>query len=111
MMAPSLPAKTLQRLRPRTLIFCTAYADNYHTWLVRYRRWLEGIRRSGLEYDQILLIDDCSPVLPNWPDLALVRADDATVCDRALVMARFQTHLGRIETPDYCTSPGWFRSF
>jgi hypothetical protein len=104
-------ANTSRQERVRILLFCTAFANNYHAWRHRYTRWLEGIRTGGLEYDQILLIDDCSPVLPNWPNLEIIGADGVALPEKALVMARFSTHLGKRQGLRYSTSPGWFRSF
>src|SRR5256885_226671 len=92
----------------RTLLFCTAYSADEAGWSRRYATWLRAIRRGGLEYDQILLIDDCSPVGPAWPGLTIVPADGSTVSDQPLVLARFENHLGRRRFDD---SPGWFRSF
>ncbi|MBV9860407.1 MAG: hypothetical protein JO038_09940 [Alphaproteobacteria bacterium] len=104
--------KSLAEGPQRTLLFCTSFALCGDIWTGRYRRWLEGIRRGGLEYDQILLVDDCSPVAPpNWSGLVIVPADGAPAPHADLVMARFDTHLGKREGGGYSTSLGWFRSF
>ncbi|MCX7382817.1 MAG: hypothetical protein NT133_15690 [Alphaproteobacteria bacterium] len=90
----------------RTLVFCTAYAANQDIWERRYRRWLDAILASDLAADQILLVDDGSPVLPDW--------DDATIVDQAgpheghVVLHHFADRLGRRSLLDF---PGWYRSF
>jgi hypothetical protein len=63
---------------------------------------------SRLEYDQILLIDDCSPEPPPWPDLQIIPADGVTVSEKPLAMARFVTHIGTGSGLE--RFPGWFRS-
>lgn len=52
----------------RSLIFCTAHARSHLLWTVRYRRWLDAVLGAQLGADQILLVDDGSPVLPGWVD-------------------------------------------
>ena len=83
----------------RTLVFCTAYAANQDIWQKRYRRWVDAIRAGRLAWDCILLVDDGSPVLPDWDDLSP---------DGALVLHHFENRLGRHALLDF---PGWYRSF
>jgi hypothetical protein len=98
--------------RKRTLIFCTAYthaaAGSFYTWEARYRTWVDAIRSSALAYDQLLLIDDGSASLPDWPDLQIVREADDLQTVAPLVMFHFDTHLGRRAVSDF---PGWVRSY
>jgi len=46
----------------KTIVFCTAFVpiegDQYYTWNIRYRIWVEAVRRLGIRIDQILLVDD-----------------------------------------------------
>jgi hypothetical protein len=95
--------------KQRTLVFCTAWAHAHEIWARRYQPWLQGIRKSGLAYDQILLIDDCSPLLPSWPDLAIIPADGRTLADKPLAMACFPIHLGKVGPA--VQQWGWYRSF
>jgi hypothetical protein len=95
----------------KTLVFCTAYAspsDFYYSWDVRYRIWIEAIRRSSLVYDQILLVDDGSAELPGWNDVKVIHDSDGLLCGAPLVIRHFGTSLGR-PRPGYV--PGWVRSF
>ena len=58
----------------KTLLFCTSYAENQGTWNERWGRWLKTVVHSGLKADQILIVDDGSPVLPDWPGVSVMPA-------------------------------------
>jgi len=96
----------------RTLIFCTAFVGpdqgGLGFWAARYRRWLDAIVSSGLSFEQILLVDDGSPVLPDWPDVVLVEEGGEIPRDAPIVLYHFRDNLGRPGMTDY---PGWYRSF
>ena len=97
----------------RTLIYCTAYAPTQMLWHRRYRRWVDAIQAGTLTHDQIVLVDDGSPVLPGWPDTDIVTLrtldDAASVQSTApVLLLRFPDRLGRAAVYDF---PGWFRSF
>lgn len=96
----------------RTVVFCTAFVprggEPYYTWTIRYRIWLEAVRRSGLRFDQILLVDDGSEDLPDWPDIEILHEGDVLRCDAPVVLYHFAQHLGRRAISDF---PGWVRSF
>ena len=92
----------------RTLIFCTAFAETLSSWDERYRLWLEAIDKSKLRYDQILIVDDGSPVLPEWPGVAIVKASWDLRCTNRRLIWHFGERLGRPSALDY---PGWHRSF
>jgi hypothetical protein len=97
----------------KTLVFCTAFAGSHESWELRYRRWLDAVRSSGLRFDQILLVDDGSDVLPAWPDLTIVNSNDVgsaeeLVCPDPCVLYHFDDNLGRNGVYDF---PGWYRSF
>jgi hypothetical protein len=94
----------------RTLIYCTAYAPTQLLW---DRRWVDAVQAGHLNYDQILLVDDGSPVLPGWPDTDIVTVrtldDVAAVQSRApVLLLRFPDRLGRSAVYDF---PGWYRSY
>ena len=68
---------------------------------------------NRLGQDQILLVDDGSPVLPGWADTDIVTVreldDVAAVTSTApVLLIRFPQRLGRADIYDF---PGWFRSF
>lgn len=94
----------------KTLVFCTSWADSADTWRYRYGKWLRQMQRSPLHYRQILLVDDASPLRPDFPGLALYDAESlpSDCPGEPVVMARFNQRLGRKAVCDY---PGWWRSF
>lgn len=96
----------------RTLIFCTAYTpsggDRYYNWNIRYKIWIEALMRSKLVFDQLLLIDDGSELMPDWPDITIILEGDELRTNSKLVLYHFNTHLGRKSLSDF---PGWVRSF
>jgi tetratricopeptide (TPR) repeat protein len=101
------PAATARR-RPKTLLFCTAFATTAGDWDRRYGRWLRAVRASELQYDDILLVDDGSPILPDWPDAEMSTDNQADVTPAKLLLYHFRKHLGRNAVFDF---PGWYRSF
>ena len=95
----------------RTLIYCTAFSLSLDNWECRYRRWIEALRISGVSFDQILIVDDGSPVLPAWPDVEVFTeaAHGANFSSSAqVVLYHFTENLGRSALYDF---PGWYRSF
>ncbi len=94
-----------------TLVFCTSFAQTPQVWDGRYLRWLNAIRTSELKYDRILIVDDGSPILPNWPDI-FIEEDGADKSPKdfstELVLYHFQKTLGRNSVFDF---EGWYRSF
>jgi hypothetical protein len=111
--ASSLPVCQRKPAALRTLIHCTAHAPTMLLWERRYRRWVDAILAGGLGQDQILLVDDGSPMLPGWPDTDIVTVrtaeDVAAISSHApVVLAHFPDRLGRNEIYDF---PGWYRSF
>jgi len=98
--------------RQRTLVFCTAFSgpstQPWASWNVRYRRWLDAIATSHLHYDQILIVDDGSPTLPNWPGTAVMTHLGTQRPAERVVIFHFPDNLGRSAVFEY---PGWFRSF
>jgi len=97
----------------RTHVYCTAYAGTALAWTARYRRWLDAVLATGLNPDQILLVDDGSPCLPGWADTAVfsgtVAGEAFTTGPRGkILLFHFQERLGRRDMLDF---PGWHRSF
>jgi hypothetical protein len=93
----------------RTLVFCTSYSDSLPYWNERWGRWLNAIGRSGVRYDKILIVDDGSPLLPDWGNVAITDVASARPDNPATEIHRFNDTLGRnIEGEPF---PGWYRSF
>ena len=55
-----------------TLIYFTSYANSSSLWRQRYRKWVDDFDHSVLEFDQMLVVDDGSPTLPEWTDFEVV---------------------------------------
>src|SRR5208282_5690067 len=72
--------------KPKTLVFCTAFARTLEVWNSRYRRWLNAIQASGLVFDQIMIVDDGSPILPEWNDIEILPADSAVESDNSILL-------------------------
>ncbi len=98
----------MPRARQRVLVFCTSFCPDMQTWEFRIRRWIDAIKSSSLNYDQILIVDDGSPVLPNWPDAQILCSEDDVAANKDIVIRHFADNLGRISHFDF---PGWYRSF
>jgi hypothetical protein len=94
----------------KALLFCTTWADSADLWRLRYGKWLAHVLRSRLDYAQVLLVDDGSPLQPQIGDLAVIDAErlPADCPSTRIVLAHFSNRLGRPATLDY---PGWWRSF
>jgi len=97
----------------KTLVYCTGFSLDERGWLGRYRPWLDRILNSPLQVDQILIVDDGSPVLPKWRDLPVVTAKPRQApakvhCNSKAFLYHFNNRLGR---PELLNFPGWYRSF
>ena len=97
----------------KTLVFCTAFAYAQDSWWYRYRRWVEALYSSGLHFHQLLLVYDGSAVLPDWPDLTLLREREGataenTACDDPLILYHFEQRLGRAEPDNFEGGTGRF---
>ena len=93
----------------KTLLFCTGYASSLEKWESVHGRWINAVEHSGLSVDKILIPDDGSPFLPEWPGVVVI---DATLPeiepDTRGVICRHSSNLGRQAVYVY---PGWHRSF
>ena len=89
------------------LVFCTSHATDLAEWRLRYRRWTDRVRNSGLRYKKIALIDDGSPLLPDWVKVTEV-GKRAPLFGADVELHHFPDNLGRRTILDF---PGWYRSF
>ena len=97
----------------KTLVYCTSFAASPQSWQTRYALWIDSVRRSGLAFDQLLIVDDASPYLPDWSDAEIVHEHDApdptdVISHSPVLIYRHDRQLGRIDVLDF---PGWHRSF
>jgi SAM-dependent methyltransferase len=93
----------------RTLIFCTSYAASIAVWEERWGRWLQAILKSGLAAEKILIVDDGSPVLPDWQRVAIVDAASGEASAQSVEIRHFENRLGQHVKGE--PFPGWYRSF
>src|SRR6185312_5533072 len=68
----------------------------------------DAIQTSNLIVDQLLIIDDGSEVVPDWPDLQIIEENSGLAAIRPVALFRFNKHLGRHSPLNF---PGWYRSF
>jgi hypothetical protein len=92
----------------KTLVFCTSYSETPLLWTMRYRVWLNAVRGGEIEHDHILLVDDASPVLPEWLDTRVTNRLHDDLALGGVTLYRFDWRLGRQGRNIY---PGWYRSF
>lgn len=90
----------------RSLLFCASYANSLASWNHRWLRWANHHSTIGLEFDQILVVDDGSPVLPHWPDCEVVH-DLNYESSAKIVIYHYPDNLG---CPEPFYYPGLFRS-
>lgn len=93
----------------RTLLFCTSYAETVANWDERWGRWLKSNLNSGIKADQILIVDDGSPIVPTWPDIPVVAAEQPHDLDARVLIHHFADRRGRLVGGE--PFPGWYRSF
>jgi len=91
----------------KTLLFCASYAQSKESWNHRWRRWLDHHLSIGLCIDQTLIVDDGSPVLPNWDDYVIVNSFADTQPKEKIVLYQHSDNLG-FEAP--FNYPGLYRS-
>lgn len=93
----------------RTLVFCTSYASSQAVWNERWARWISAIRTSGLIFDEILIVDDGSPVQPEWLDVPIFPTGSGKLSPTNTTIHRFPDRRGRDVGGE--PFPGWYRSF
>ncbi len=97
---------------PKTLVFCTSFSsdagEDRAQWQGRYRRWLDAVLGYDLRRDGVLIVDDGSATLPDWPDAHRIDEGEPLSSDAPITLYHFRRNLGRRGTLDF---PGWFRSF
>jgi hypothetical protein len=94
----------------RTLLFCTSYADDQSEWTNRYWRWLGHIQSSGLRFDNLIIVDDSSPILPEWSNVPIYPVGAVPVAPAHYSIHRFDKRLGQ-NREGVEPFPGWYRSF
>lgn len=95
----------------KTLLFCTSFAKDQDTWNIRYRKWVKFNRKFANKVHQIMIIDDGSPVLPDWhkeENIEIVTGKVKKEIDNKIFLYHYENNLGRPAPLNY---PGWFRSF
>jgi hypothetical protein len=100
----------------KTLMYSTSFSKSLETWDNHYGRWINHLENSNLEYDQILLIDDGSPVLPKWDGVNIITGPLPEQQPKSHgVIYHFEDNLGHnppLKPNDPpIDSPGWFRSY
>ncbi len=106
------PARRRKPSAGGTLVYCTAYATTPALWRARFRTWVDAVQ-EGLGADQILIVDDGSPMLPGWADTRLssgAGTGDAENLGRpgGVMLHHFSDRLGRSSNLDF---PGWYSFF
>lgn len=97
----------------KTLVFCTSYHETAKGWEDRQAIWIKALHKSNLHFDKLLIVDDASPVLPDWPDLQIIteeqqpRVEDLD-SDHPIILYTHTKRLGRASVFEF---PGWYRSF
>lgn len=101
----------------KTLLYTTSFAKNLDTWENLFGRWINWNESSNLLYDQILMVDDGSPVLPSWDGVEIIQENNLphTLTESRAVIYHYKENLGHsppLKPGDPAiNSPGWFRSF
>ena len=102
-----------QRGHVSTLLFCTSYATSEREWQTRYLRWLRRAQRSGLNFSKVAIIDDGSPIVPDWAEVLNPNGVESPIMTnremrKEVDLYHFARNLGRSSVLDF---PGWYRSF
>jgi hypothetical protein len=94
----------------KTLLFCTSFFDNKNVLDKRYKKWLDYYNNSNLIFDQCLIIDDGSPIIPKWNDISIITKENNLDIqpNNKTIFVHFDNNLGRLNVRNY---PGWYRSF
>ena len=94
----------------KTLLFCTAYSTTLDRWHRLFGRWINALENSNINYDQLLLVDDGSSILPNWEGVKIINEGNLpnTIPIERAVIYHFENNLGNHGHMNY---PGWYRSY
>ncbi len=92
----------------KTLLFSTGYSNSLTEWENRWRKWCDYHASTTLDFDQILIVDDGSPVVPTWNDLKLITNLESTVPDSPIVFYHHLDNLGIDRKKPFF--PGMYRS-
>jgi hypothetical protein len=100
----------------KTLLATTSFSKNEDTWNELFGRWINWNENSFIQYDQILMVDDGSPILPDWEGITVINEGKLPdITDSRGVIYHFNENLGhyppRNPGDPEINSPGWFRSF
>ena len=57
----------------KVLLFTTSFSNNIESWNNRYLKWFKYYTKSSLYYNKLLIVDDGSPILPDWSDLRIYK--------------------------------------
>lgn len=93
----------------KTLVFCTGFALTQLEWEERYANWINRVEDTDLNVDTLLIVDDGSLILPDWPGVDVIAGSlpDDEPASRGVIY-HFPDNLGRLSLYNY---PGWYRSF
>lgn len=92
----------------KVLLFTTSFSNNIESWNNRYLKWFKYYTKSSLYYNKLLIVDDGSPILPDWSDLRIYKDSFEIEPAEKFIMYSFNQNLGRPALLDY---PGWYRSY
>ena len=92
----------------KTLLFTTSYCNTLQEWDERLYKWLKYFTKSSLYFNKLLILDDSSPVHPEWEDCRVIEDYFTEEPADMSYIFKFKDNLGRPAHLDY---PGWFRSF
>ena len=91
----------------KTLLFCASFAESQGLWNHRWKRWLDYHTSIGLEFDQVLIVDDGSPTLPRDIDCEVIYDLADVQPEHKVVLFHHNDNLGSPAPFEY---PGLFRS-
>ena len=97
----------------KTLVFCTSYHSTSEGWNDRHTIWIRALQNSRLRFDQLLIVDDASSVLPKWSNVEIItEAQQPRVeCVQTEASIVLYTHTNRLGRASVFEFPGWYRSF
>jgi len=83
----------------KTLLYCTGYSTSDLDWEKRWRRWYNYHKQQGLQFDQLLIVDNGSPELPGWGDNRIIyNLDRPWFANKDIIIYRYED---TIDTDDH----------